>query len=93
MQISFWKKLYCQNIPHKTPGGSWCMAVWFVWLFGGNFDNGNGYGWYPGIIDRADDYYKNKWNEAGYTIWAWLRYPASQKFINKKNGVEPHGFW
>jgi len=48
--ILSWKFKYfiAQNIPHKTKSGSnWCWPVWYIKIFGGNGDTGNGYCWYP----------------------------------------------
>ena len=37
-----------QNIPHKTKSKShWCWPIWFIKIFGGHGDTGNGYCWYP----------------------------------------------
>jgi len=47
------RRLWAQNVPHKTRSGScWCWPVWWTWVFGGSFDTGNGYGWHPPMTPR-----------------------------------------
>lgn len=87
--------LYKQNIPHKTASGSnWCLPVWLIWLIGGNFDSGNGYGWYPGLIIMIRRYYSEKWHNGGYTLWNWLSYPTNNRSENRKKMIcKSHGLW
>lgn len=87
------KRILAQNIPHRVHSKSeWCWPVWWCWFFGGHYDSGNGYGWYPGIKRRFQCYYKEKWYEAGYTIWSWLQYPTFHD-CSKKQYVKKHGLW
>lgn len=61
-----------RNLPHKTRSGhSWCIPVWLVWLTGGNYDSGNGYGWRPNIIKHIQRYYKQHWNTR-YSLYQWI---------------------
>ena len=50
-QASFKWRFKCfiaRNIPHKTKSKNhWCLPIWYIKIFGGNGDTGNGYCWYP----------------------------------------------
>ena len=42
------KCFIARNIPHKTVSGNhWCLPIWYIKIFGGNGDTGNGYCWHP----------------------------------------------
>lgn len=87
------KKIILQTIPHKTKSKTkWCLPVIWCWIFGGNYDSGNGYGWYPGMKHMIQRYYKEKWFENGYTIWKWIEYPTINK-NRKKLNVNQYGLW
>jgi hypothetical protein len=82
------RRFFIRNVPHPTK--SWntlCLPRWFVYIFGGTYDSGNGYCSRPNIINYIFKYYQESWHKSGYTIWSWI-------FNTKrKNKVALHGFW
>jgi hypothetical protein len=68
------KNFYLRHIPHKTKSGShWCVPIWLVWIVGGNYDSGNGYGWRPNLYHMIRRYYREGWNkEKNYTLYTWI---------------------
>ena len=86
----------CRNFPHKWYSKrGWYWPVWWVYIFSGDWDSGNGGGWYPGIYRRWENYYKEEWWKDGYTIWNWCCYPTKTGTASerKKLNVQPHGLW
>jgi hypothetical protein len=95
---TFWDEHHflAQNIPHKWYSKQgWYWPAWWCWLFSGNYDSGNGSGWYPGLGAMINRYYEEEWWEAGYTIWHWISYPTKRGLASerKKLYVQPHGLW
>ena len=87
-------RFLCRNFLHRNEfSKEWYRPVWLAWVIGGNWDGGNGGGWYPGIRPMFRRYYKEQWWQAGYTIWNWLSLPGANASSRKKLNVQPHGLW
>jgi hypothetical protein len=44
------RRFFAKNIPHPYEyGGGWYMPIWWVFFFGGEYDNGNGSSWRPNL--------------------------------------------
>lgn len=61
-----------RNFPHKTKSGNcWCIPVWLVWITGGTYDSGNGYGWRPNLYRHTKRYYEEEWNKRK-SLYQWI---------------------
>jgi hypothetical protein len=76
---SFKDKIRCiivKNIPHPTPSHEWFLPIWWVFFFGGTYDNGNGSTSKPNLYRRIKHYIKiRKLKKEEYKYW--------QEYYNK----------
>ena len=49
------KYYWARNIPHKCKNKiDWCLPIWYISIFGGYGDTGNGYCWYPNRFKKYE---------------------------------------
>lgn len=53
-------RIIVKNVPHKTYSNYWFMPIWWVFIFGGTYDTGNGSCTRPNLYYTIRNYIKSR---------------------------------